>query len=64
VVIPLSECLGFRFLRLTTLSVSPENRPRAFSKHFDAQVANGLFDPGGVAISQLLSVAEAQLRTR
>ena len=63
-VIPLSACRGFRFLRLTTLSVSPANRPRAFSKHFEAQVAGGLFGPGVVEISQLLSVAETQLRGR
>lgn len=60
-VIPLGACHGFRFLRLTTLSVSPANRPRAFSKHFEAQVEGGLFGPGVVEISQLLAVAKAQL---
>jgi len=63
-VIPLQACRGFRFLRLTTLSVSPKNRPRAFSKHFEAQVAGGLFGPGVVEISQLLSVAKTQLARR
>jgi len=63
-VIPVGACRGFRFLRLTTLSVSPKNRPRAFSKHFEAQVAGGLFGPGVVEISQLLSVAKTQLARR
>jgi len=63
-VIPLSACHGFRFLRLTTLSVSPANRPRAFSKHFEAQVDGGLFGPGVVEIAQLLAVAKAQLGSR
>ena len=64
VVIPLGACRGFRFLRLTTLSVSPKNRSRAFSKHFEAQVAGGLFGPGVVEISQLLAVARTQLGSR
>ncbi len=62
--IPLRACSGFRFLRLTTLSVSCDSRPRAFSKHFRAQVDGGLFDPGVVEISQLLSVAQAQIPKR
>jgi len=63
-IIPLTQCRGFRFLRLTTLSVSPANRLRAFSKHFEAQVEGGLFGPGVVEIAQLLLVAETQLRER
>ena len=63
-IIPLGACRGFRFLRLTTLSVSPANRPRAFSKHFEAQVQGGLFGPGVVEISQLFAVAKAQLGGR
>lgn len=63
-VIPLGACHGFRFLRLTTLSVSPANRPRAFTRHFEAQVEGGLFGPGVVEISQLLAVAQAQLGGR
>jgi hypothetical protein len=60
-VIPVSRVSGFRFLRLTTLSVSPSNRRRAFTRHFDAQLEGGLFAPGSVTIEQLSRVAERQL---
>lgn len=49
----LDECLGVRMLRLTTLAVSPANRARAFSVHFEAQVAEGLFEPDSTEIGQL-----------
>ncbi|RKG34709.1 hypothetical protein [Acinetobacter tianfuensis] len=52
---------GFWFLRLTTLAVSPENRKRAFSTHFEQQVANGLFSPGTTEMQQLINVALSQL---
>jgi hypothetical protein len=60
-VIPVQSCLGFRFLRLTTLAVSPANRARAFTSHFRSQVEAGLFAPGEATIEQLRRVAEAQL---
>jgi hypothetical protein len=60
-VIPVRRCLGFRFLRLTTLAVSPANRARAFSSHFQSQVDAGLFAPGETTIQQLRRVAEEQL---
>jgi hypothetical protein len=60
-VIPLDRVTGFRFLRLTTLSISPENRRRAFTRHFDAQVEGGLFAPGSVTIGDLKRGAEEQL---
>ncbi len=60
-VIPVSRVSGFRFLRLTTLAVSPPNRRRAFTRHFDAQLEGGLFAPGSVTIEQLSRVAEMQL---
>ncbi|MGE4069963.1 MAG: hypothetical protein AB7E72_02210 [Lysobacterales bacterium] len=47
----------FRFLRLTTLSVAPEHRRRAFSAHFDQQVAGGLFSPDVARIEQLMDYA-------
>jgi hypothetical protein len=53
--------LGFRFLRLTTLAVSPENRERAFSAHFQSQVDAGLFAPGDTTIEQLRVVAQEQV---
>ncbi len=60
-VIPLDHVTGFRFLRFTTLAVSPENRRRAFTRHFDAQVEGGLFAPGSVTIADLKRVAGEQL---
>jgi hypothetical protein len=60
-VIPIEACSGFRFLRLTTLSVSPQNRQRAFTTHFQTQIAAGLFAPGTATVAQLRSLAESQL---
>jgi hypothetical protein len=60
-VIPVRRCVGFRFLRLTTLAVSPQNRRRAFTTHFQSQVDAGLFAPGEATIAQLRRVAEEQL---
>jgi len=51
--IALASCAGFRMLRLTTLAVSPANRARAFSAHFEAQVAGGLFEPESTELDQL-----------
>jgi hypothetical protein len=60
-VIAARSCSGFRFLRLTTLAVSPEHRRRAFTTHFQAQLDAGLFAPGEATIDQLRHVAEEQL---
>lgn len=60
-IMPYSAINGFWFLRLTTLAVSPKNRKRAFSTHFEQQVLNGLYSPGTTEIQQLLDVARAQL---
>lgn len=60
-VISARACRGFRFLRLTTLAVSPPHRKRAFSAHFQAQVDAGLFTPGETTIRQLRRIAEEQL---
>lgn len=61
-VIPYSEINGFWFLRLTTLAISPENRARAFTTHYQQQVENGLFSPGTTRLQQLVDVATAQIR--
>ncbi|MET0553288.1 MAG: hypothetical protein ABW221_09635 [Vicinamibacteria bacterium] len=61
VVIPIARCQGFRFLRLTTLAVSPANRKRAFSSHFEAQVEGGLFEPGSATIEQIGHLTRLQL---
>lgn len=60
-VIPISACSGFRFLRLSTLSVSPKHRERAFTTHFQAQVAAGLFAPAETTIEQLHRLALRQI---
>lgn len=60
-VMPISACAGFRFLRLSTLAVSPAHRQRAFTAHFEAQVAAGLFAPGEATFEQLRRVALSQL---
>lgn len=60
-IIPARACLGFRFLRLTTLAVSPRNRQRAFTSHFQSQIDAGLFAPAEATIEQLRRVAEEQL---
>lgn len=51
--IPIGACEGFRVLRLTTLAVSPQNRARAFSSHFEAQISAGLFEPKTTELEQL-----------
>ena len=60
-VIPLARCTGFRFLRLTTLAVSPASRARAFTAHFQAQLDAPLYRPGEATVAQLLEVAQEQL---
>lgn len=60
-VIPVARCTGFRFLRFATLAVTPENRKRAFTAHFQSQLDAGLFAPGSTTVAQLRRVAEAQL---
>ena len=60
-IIPISEVDGFWFLRLTTLSISPENRARAFNAHYKQQVDNGLFSPGTTLLEQLTKIAEEQI---
>lgn len=60
-IISVSDCSGFRFLRLSTLSVSPAHRERAFTTHFQAQVAAGLFAPGETTVAQLHRLALRQI---
>jgi hypothetical protein len=59
--IRLADCDGFRFLRLTTLAITPANRARAFTTHFEAQQANGLFAPESTQLAQLTQIAQAEL---
>lgn len=60
-IIPIRRCAGFRFLRLTTLSISPQHRARAFTTHYQSQVSAGLYAPGQVTIDQVRRVALEQL---
>ena len=60
-IIPVSACTGFWFLRLTTLAISPANRARAFSSHFEWQATVALFSYQSTEIKQLLAIANAQL---
>lgn len=58
---PMTVCEGFRFLRLTTLSISPRNRARAFSNHLKKQLEGSpFFDPLNTTVSDLMSVALKQ----
>ncbi len=60
-VVAVSRVAGFRFLRFTTLAVSPANRARAFSSHFQAQLDAPLYRPAQATIQQLHAVALLQL---
>ncbi|WP_111859881.1 hypothetical protein [Acinetobacter sp. CFCC 10889] len=60
-VISVNDVIGFWFLRLTTLAISPENRARAFSSHFKQQIDNGLFSPETTELKQLIAVAKEQI---
>lgn len=53
-----------RFLRLTTLAVSPKVRPRAFSAQFEAQVRGNMLSPGSTTIDDLRRFAAASLAER
>ena len=58
---PASNCDGFRFLRLTTLSVSPQNRARAFNNHLKRQLEGSpFFDPLNTRLSDLSRAAFQQ----
>lgn len=60
-VISIDACAGFRFLRLTTLAVSPVNRMRAFSSQFEAQISGAFFSPGSSTVAQLEQLALEQV---
>ena len=57
----LSSCSGMRMLRLTTLAVSPANRQRAFTAHFEAQQAEGLLAPDDTELGQLRAIAASEV---
>lgn len=51
-----------RFLRLTSLAVSPQVRQRAFSAQLDAQIRGDMLSPRTTTIEDLQAFASAQLR--
>lgn len=60
-VMRLRDCDGYRLLRLSTLAVTPANRQRAFTAHFQAQIDACLLSPGQTTLEQLRGVAREQL---
>lgn len=50
-----------RFLRLTTLAVSPKVRRRAFSAQFDAQVRGDMLSPATTTLEDLRRFADSRL---
>lgn len=59
--LPLNICKGFRFLRLSTLAISPNHRTRAFGQHINRQLEGSpFFDPLNTDIKDLLNVALEQ----
>ena len=61
-VMTLDTIAQARFLRLTSLAVSPEVRQRAFSAQLDAQVRGDMLSPRTTTIEDLHTFASAQLR--
>lgn len=61
-VLPLSAVAQARFLRLTTLAVSPANRARAFGAQYRRQVQGNLVSPQSTTLDDLDAWARARLR--
>ncbi|WP_257387977.1 hypothetical protein, partial [Tahibacter caeni] len=59
---PYQALAEVRFLRLTTLAVTPEARERAFGPQLRAQVRSNMLSPLTCTLEQLRRFAEAQLR--
>lgn len=60
-IIPLAHYDGFRFLRLTTLAVTPANRARAFGAHFTRQADTGMFGYATAKMDEFVMLARNQL---
>lgn len=63
-VITLENVTTARFLRLTTLSVEPRIRRRAFSQQLETQVRMPMLSPQTTTIEQISEFALAELRER
>ena len=57
-VFPISALAEVRFLRLTTLTVEPEHRDRAFGDQFRRQVQSNMLSPGSTRIEDLARFAD------
>ncbi len=53
---------GYCLLRLSTLAVSPANRKRAFTTHFDWQGKEGLYSFDVIEMTELIALADQQVK--
>jgi len=60
--LPLAAIAQARFLRLTTLSVPPPIRRRAFSAQVDAQIRGNMLSPLTTTMAELQDFAQRELR--
>lgn len=60
-VYPLSAIVQARFLRLTTLAVSPKVRRRAFTSQFESQLRSDMLSPATTTIEHLRDFALGRL---
>lgn len=58
--LPLNRIAQARFLRLTTLAVSPNNRQRAFSSQFKRQVVGNMLSPASTTLDHLRQFADSR----
>lgn len=63
-IISLESVIAARFLRLTTLSVAPGIRRRAFSQQLETQVRMPMLSPQTTTIEQVFEFALSELRDR
>lgn len=62
--IPLAGIARARFLRLTTLTLPPRERQRAFSAQIDAQIRSRMLSPTTTTLAELQGFARDELRHR
>ncbi len=62
-LIPLASMQGFKFLRLTSLAVSPQGRKEAIGSLYDFQKSQGMKGFDTVTIDDLVAVAEQKIKS-
>jgi len=62
--LPIIAVAQARFLRLTTLAVSPDECARAFGPQLDAQLRTRMISPATTTLDELRSFARSELRSR